>query len=105
MPPLLTMCNVFLDISVAFSAVFVHMHCYCIRPSCNQNMYNAGVSPEALQQGRNEGQREAVRENGTTLFAMPIKHKKKAETKKLWREKRDRESEKSKQLKKNLRYK
>lgn len=29
-------------------------------------MYNAGVSPEALQQVKNEGQREAVRKNANT---------------------------------------
>lgn len=52
-------------------------------------MYNAGVSPEALQQVKNEGQRE--RQYKAPLFAMPIKHIKMAESKRLWREKRERE--------------
>lgn len=91
MPPLLTMCNVFLDISVAFSTDFVHMHCYCIRPSCNQTMYNAGVSPEALQQVKNEGQRE--RQYKAPLFAMPIKNVKMAESKYCGGKKREREPE------------
>lgn len=30
-------------------------------------MYNAAVSPETLQQVKNEGQAEAVRENGDTV--------------------------------------
>lgn len=92
MPPFLAMCNVFLDSSVAFSTDFVHMHCYCICPSCNQRMYNAGVSPEALQQVKNEGRREW--QYKPPLFAMTIKHIKKAESKRLWRgKKRKREPE------------
>lgn len=55
-------------------------------------MYNAGVSPEALQQVKNEGQRE--RQYKAPLFAMPIKHIKMAESKRLRREKkREREPE------------
>lgn len=65
-------------------------------------MYNAGVSPEALQQVKNEGQREAVRENGNTkifnntkppFFAMSIKHIEMAESKRLWKKKRTGEEE------------